>query len=313
MMKLHEKTDRTYDRYHELARNLIAQYSRECPADDASIEYPERCLACADWFLGQTGRWSPAYTRQLSAALLQLVRPLGACELVDPRAADMVIDRLQNARPEPGRPRFRPRKSAKLTDIRRLERHLRVSKDPFDRWIAGYVTVATRIGWRPAELLDLRLDGTCLSAGAAKHTQGRGLCDRCEVHLNEYSPALLQKLGAWIIETNHWIEHYGNKKILEDVMYKRIRDASRKVKIRPLSLYVFRHVAISNMKASGYSREEIAVLINHKSTRTATEKYGKKRHGVRRARKRFGVSPLRLELVKKNARSLETTDPDPTP
>lgn len=69
MMKLHEKTDRTYDRYHELARNLIAQYSRECPADDASIEYPERCLACADWFLGQTGRWSPAYTRQLSAAL----------------------------------------------------------------------------------------------------------------------------------------------------------------------------------------------------------------------------------------------------
>jgi hypothetical protein len=73
--------------------------------------------------------------------------------------------------------------------------------------------------------------------------------------------------------------------------------------MRPISLYTLRHFAIACMKASGLSREEIAVIINHASTRTATERYGRARTGTKRAKKMFRIDPWRLALVRNKART----------
>jgi hypothetical protein len=56
------------------------------------------------------------------------------------------------------------------------------------------------------------------------------------------------------------------------------------------------------MKASGFSRAEIAVLINHATDRTASEYYGKRRFGRKRAKKMLGFAPARLLLVRNEAR-----------
>jgi hypothetical protein len=56
------------------------------------------------------------------------------------------------------------------------------------------------------------------------------------------------------------------------------------------------------MKASGFSQSEIAVLVNHASNRTATERYGKARHGMKRPKKMLRFQEWRLNLVREKAR-----------
>jgi hypothetical protein len=57
------------------------------------------------------------------------------------------------------------------------------------------------------------------------------------------------------------------------------------------------------MKRSGFTRAEIAVLVNHATDRTATEKYGKGRGGIKRAKKMLVFQEARLVLVRDKART----------
>ena len=84
---------------------------------------------------------------------------------------------------------------------------------------------------------------------------------------------------------------------------EQIANACEALGIRRICLSTLRHHAIACMKRSGYTRQEIAAIVNHASDRTAGEKYGKARTGSRRARKRLQIDPARIALVRTTART----------
>ena len=92
-------------------------------------------------------------------------------------------------------------------------------------------------------------------------------------------------------------------------MNERLKTASDALRIKRVSCYTFRHFAIACMKRSGFSKSEIAVIVNHASNRTATERYGKARDGTKRAKKMLRFNVERLQLVRDPPRrSVEDLD-----
>jgi hypothetical protein len=308
-----EKSDETYARYINTAVTFIAQFLNESDRTDlAHLAYEDQSVAAVHWFLQAHGRWSRSYLRELAAALSQWVENLGAAELIPDQSTRALLQALNKARPAPcpktpdpqslDRKRRRCAKSITVVNLRRLICFFRNQGDAFSLWIAGYLMIASRVGWRPGEIVDVWLDGSYLCASAEKNTNGRGLCPTCEVDLRAYPQHLIEKLEAWILETERVATEYGGRWNLREAAKKRISRACEDLGIPPISLYTLRHHAIACLKRSGYSREEIAVIVNHTSTRTAGEKYGKGRTGGRRARKRLRIDPWRLTLVVNTAR-----------
>ncbi len=298
------QSDATYRVYNHDAIMRVGQFLRESERDDLVDMAQEDCIVAAvQWFLDGHGRWSKAYIRRTAACFSQQIEQLGQCELIPASQARALLDALKNGRPRSKRQQRRSAKSMKLADLRRLIAFFRDHGERLNVWIAGYLQIASRIGWRPGEIMSMWLNGNYLRASAEKHTNERGLCDICEIGLHEYPRRLIKKLAAWIAETGELANERGGRWKLRDLVKKRISRACKKLGIRPISLYTLRHVAIGSMKQSGFTREEIAAIVNHASTRTATERYGKARTGARRARKRFRIDPARRDLVRNTARA----------
>jgi integrase len=205
------------------------------------------------------------------------------------------------------------RKSMKVAELRRLIEYFRDRVAGFSRWIAGYIIVASRLGWRPGEMLMLQREGHFLRATAEKHTNGRGLTDTCEINIGAYcersrlfkSLSLTSEFDKWIADTRKWESYYGGLAGLQDNINARLATACKNRKIKRVCTYTFRHFAISCMKASGFSSAEIAVIVNHASDRTAGEHYGRRRHGFKRAKKMLRFDHARLPLVRAKARKFD--------
>jgi integrase len=309
-----KKSDETYARYNGVAIQFIGQFVNESRRTDlADLAYEDLSVAAAHSFLQSDGRWSREYIRQLAGVLTQWIEGIGNVELIPASQTQALLQALKEARPEPcpktpnpkspKRKRRRPAKSITVVNLRRLIRYFRDLGDGFSLWIAGYLQVASRIGWRPGEVVDVWLDGIHLCARAEKDTNERGLYGMCEVGLHEYPAHLIEKLEVWILETERLANEYDGRWNLREAAKKQISRACEDLRIRPISLSTLRHHAIACMKKSGLTREEIAVIVNHASTRTATERYGKARTGSKRAKKRFRIDPWRLTLVRKKARA----------
>ncbi len=283
---------------------LADLFRRQSERDDlADMAEEDFLVAAAQWFLNGHGRWPQAFIRSTATALSNQIERLGKSGLIPPSQARALLDALKNARPQSKRQRRRSAKSVKLAELRRLIGFFRGHKDRLNVWIAGYLQIASRLGWRPGEMLSVWINGNYLCAFAEKHTNARGLCDICEIGLHEFPRRLIEKLAAWISETGKLADENGGRWKLRDLVKKRIARACKKFGIRPISLYTLRHVAIASMKKSGFTPKEIAAIINHKCTRTASERYGKARTGTKRAKKMFRIDPQRLALVQSNART----------
>lgn len=303
-----EQSYGTFIRYNDQAVSFIRFYRERCRRDDLwDMPYEDCILAAAHWFLDQHERWSSeAYIRNLALSLTQWVEMLKAQEMVPDDLSQRLLDALREKRPRAAKKRTKRgyAKSIKPQDLRRLIDFFRLKEnDDFSLWIAGLLQLSARIGWRPGEMTHISRDGNYLHAPAEKNTNERGLDPICEVDVGAYPPRMLAHLDAWISDREQWVQTYRNEANLRSTVLGRIRRACKKLKIRPINLYTLRHVAISSMKKSGYSRSEIAVLINHATSRTAGEKYGKARCGVKRAKKLLGYQSHRLERVRDNARS----------
>jgi hypothetical protein len=103
---------------------------------------------------------------------------------------------------------------------------------------------------------------------------------------------------------------------LTRIVNGRLYTACKALAIKGIPTASLRHFAIACMKASGFSRFEIAVIVNHASNRTATEQYGKARTGFRRAKKLLRFPGEKLLIVRDKARPYakafeEPTHPDP--
>jgi hypothetical protein len=267
-------------------------------------DWPKEELFCAGvrFFLEQNGRWSAVHIRRIALGLQPMLDTVVALDSVPD--AECLLKALQNpsSRPQPaaGKQR-RYRKSVKNSELRRLINHLRHG-DEFSVWIAGYIIIATRLGWRPSEIISIWREGHFVRSVAAKHTNSRGLCDFCEIDISAYPSRFMAHLDHWIDETKTWLTKYRS---LLDAINGRLRLACKSLGLRRICTYTFRNFAIACAKASGFSVTEIAVLINHASNRTASEGYGKRRSGFKRAKKMLRYQAPRLSLVRDRFRSFE--------
>ena len=297
------RSDATFALYNDDAVKFVRQFTRESERDDlVDLAQTDCIVAATKWFLNGHGRWSQAHIRRVAAALGQQIEQLGQCELIALSQARALLDGLKNARPQSKRQRRRSAKSIKLADLRRLIGFFRDQGDHLNVWIAGYLQIASRLGWRPGEMFSVWIKDNYLCAFAEKHTNERSLCDICKIGLHAYPRRLIEKLAAWIAETGELANERGGRWKFRDLVKKRIVRACDKLGIRPVSLYTLRHVAIASMKKCGLTPEQIAVIVNHAATRTATERYGKARTGTRRAKKLFRIEPALLARVRKTAR-----------
>lgn len=68
-----------------------------------------------------------------------------------------------------------------MRELRALVSYFRSEDGEFSLWIAGYIMLASRLGWRPGEILILQREGSLLRARAEKQSNQRGLTDTCEI------------------------------------------------------------------------------------------------------------------------------------
>jgi integrase len=334
-----QKSSETIADYQREANRLVGQYLRERPKDEGPILYDRVLLRTASWFLNSHERWSQSTIRRFAAALHQEVEKLVlAGEFEDHPGEKSLLWRLKKDRPRPipkvekskrsklvahqkkaasKKMRKKHRKSLPLKELRSLTEFFRLKADSFSLWIVGYILLASRLGWRPGEIVSLTRDANFLRAEAEKHSNGRGLTDTCEISISAYidrsrlfkKQNVLSRLDKWIADARKWEAYYGGRAELQDNINARPATACKKLKIKRVCTYAFRHSAISCMKASGFSRAEIAVIVNHATDRTASEYYGKRRFGRKRAKKMLGFDPTRLLLVRKEARMFKR-DPE---
>ncbi len=327
-----ERSAETMAAYKREARRLVAQFVSEPPRDEAPILYDSPLLGTARSFLDTHECWSGSTIRLFAAALHQEIAELVlAGEFVDHPGEQSLLWRLEHKRPRPApivrkskrgkqvahqkrtvakKMRRKRRKSIDLIELRALIEFFRLKADSFSLWIVGYILVASRLGWRPGEIVSLTRDGTFLRAKAEKCSNGRGLTDTCELDISAYiergrlikNKNLLSQLDKWIADARKWEVYYGGRAELQDNINSRLATACKKIGIERVCTYTFRHFAISCMKASGFSRAEIAVIVNHATDRTAGEYYGKRRFGRKRAKRILIFDPARLLLVRTQAR-----------
>jgi integrase len=305
--------------YNRDADRFVAQYCREVEEDPSEIPYETRLVLTARWFLESHGRWSKAHVVRTALALSWRLGLLVRQEMVDDPGGPekSLLSRLKNDRPAAHDSRkgkekidcssskkFRRsvRKSAQNAELRRLINFFREQGDAFSLWIAGYLQIASRIGWRPGEVVALRREGRYLHAPAEKNTNGRGLTPCCEVIISSYPTSVASRIDQWILETAKWAELYDGEWYLRRVINGRLARACDRLGIKSISTATLRHFAIACMKASKFSPAEIAVLVNHKSSKTAAERYGKARTGFRRAKKMLRFQEEKLLLVRDKAR-----------
>jgi integrase len=326
------RSPETIAEYERETGRLVAQCQREKPGNGPRAPLVRTAL----WFLNEHGRWAGNTIRLYANALEQEMGRMLDYDTFDPESEEaLLLRRLKKDRPSPAvkikksekakmvvhqqkvaakkKKKRKPRKSIPMSELRELIRYFRSRGDEFSLWIAGYIILASRLGWRPGEMLVLQREGHFLRSDAEKHTNGRGLMDRCEIDINAYlersrlikSVSITSALDKWLADIHKWKTYYGGSSKLHDNINARLARACKIRKIKRVCTYTFRHFAISCLKASGFSRAEIAVIVNHASDRTAGEHYGRRRHGFRRAKKMLGFDKARLPLVRARSRKFD--------
>lgn len=327
----------TAARYSGEVAALIEQFQHEHPdADQRRLPI----LRAAEWFLNSPGRWTAEPVKVYALALKQEIEGLLEFDTFDPDSREgLILQRLEHNPPTPlkqvkktkqekavahqkklvakkkkaAAQKKERRKSLPMKELLELVRYFRSREDEFSRWICGYILIASRLGWRPGEIINLHREGNLIRSAAEKNTNNRGLADTCEVDISAYfekarlfnSVSLTSEIDSWIADARKWETYCGGRKKLLTNINGRLATASKHCEIERVCTYTFRHFAISCMKASGFTCAEIAVIINHASNRTASEHYGKRRYGVKRPKKMLRFDRLRLPLVRNLARPFD--------
>ncbi|WP_181318412.1 hypothetical protein [Photobacterium kishitanii] len=170
-------------------------------------------------------------------------------------------------------------------DFKILMSAVRKSTSAYSSILRTWLYVNRMVGlrpceWKKTEIIPYRGE-LCISVKNAKNTNGRAHGDKRYVsisHLSEKDRIVIQKFSKYCKEKNDsggFEKMYTNCRILLHNTNHRIW----KKRKRHITLYSSRHQFSADLKKSGSSLTEIAYLMGHASTDTATSHYGKKRYG----------------------------------
>ncbi|QYO77749.1 hypothetical protein [Devosia salina] len=160
-----------------------------------------------------------------------------------------------------------------------LKRHALAHKRLFAILAALYVLVANHSGFRPIELVGARIEGSRLFLRSAKRRAGMP-----ELRSHDLSPlhADVRVAVALLIDLTPDAMTASQFEDWHKAMAAQMRRACKRVGIRILSPYSFRHVAIATWAKAGLSPAEIAELAGHLSARTHITHYARAKVGHQR-------------------------------
>lgn len=191
-----------------------------------------------------------------------------------------------------------------------LKRHGLKYKNPNSVLAALFTLVAGHLGFRPVELRGARLKGKVLFLPNAKRRPGHDRERAIDIAALEKDVLEGTRLMLRLIDHDLGKAEFA---AWEKTIAEQLRRACNRIKIRELSPYSFRHVAIASWSAAGLPPEEIARLCGHLSIRTAHTHYarasaGHKRNAVARA----ALSPDGNALPSTRKSSAKGKAPPPT-
>ncbi|MBR0748181.1 hypothetical protein JQ582_30040 [Bradyrhizobium japonicum] len=186
----------------------------------------------------QHARWADSTVRRYAVALAQELDGLLEFDSFPPGSREALLrDALDNNRPQPAKaPSIKSRKHLPVPELRALIPYFHRSDD-FGRWCAGYLILASRLGWRPGEILDVRRQGMLLVAGAEKSTNGRGLAETCQADLSPYSARWFLELEGWISDVGKFEQVYGGRKRLQANLNARLQTGCRLLGIKRVAAF----------------------------------------------------------------------------
>lgn len=316
-----EKSQSTVARYNEECRILVRQFITQNTTDDDILDWDDatRMTLTCRWFLQQHHRWVASHVRLKANALVQRVDIMIGFGLIQEQSGKALMQALKEDRPKAAKegerhPAWRPQepqqKKVRAKHLRKLIRCLLLRKDSWSHWTAGYLQFGSRIPFRPGEIFTIKLNGRVVSGPAEKVTDDRGLFDTVEIIIGDRLPQkYVDQLSNWIDERRGWLEKFGSHEALLAAMREKIRRACVKMRIPNICPYALRHFAIACLKRSGWTREEIAVVANHLTNRTAGDHYGKARSGIKRSSRLLFVDRERVLAVRLKAREYRPHNP----
>ena len=193
------------------------------------------------------------------------------------------------------------KKSQQNTDHDLLMKHLSKSRSSFAPTLRLWMHVNRMVGLRPCEWKDASIEvidkRVALVVNNAKNTNGRSHGVKRIIPIDHISKANITNIKIFA----------KNNSLLTDAEFKRVYEGCRKLLQRSsrslwrkrdkhITLYSSRHQFSADLKSNGRTMKEIAYLMGHISTDTATYHYGKKRFG--RSRRTPFVDPQNTEMIK---------------
>lgn len=217
------------------------------------------------------------YRAQIAAMLRSLVPD-------DPGRRDALHARveaaLQRRRGRPDRPRTasRKRRSVPADEVRRLLAALaeRVWANPAERapaMLALAVFVHSRIGHRPIEGGDARLEGTWLVLRNAKANADRAGAPERRLDLGAMSPLVRRAICAYLRLRDEMVGRYGDYDGWYRAAAEQLGRLCEGLGIARVAFTSLRHVALATWKRAGLAPWVIAALAGHASDRSAPRYY----------------------------------------
>lgn len=237
-----------------------------------------------EWLAAKAAALAPNTVRQYRAALICYINEQLRLGLIDPDPAERAILLLQKIRSN-GNTKVNT-SSLKAKSITPHQISMLIKK--LERKNSRFATTAALIfkgsliaGLRPKEwftaslVSDRKTKDNILTVSNAKATNGRSFGDKRELIIPPDSVETIRQ----VIDHMTALQASG---LSPDHIYKLSRkmmlEAGIKNGQRHVCLYTARHQFTANMK-NIYSPEEVAAMLGHNSTETASRHYGKRRNG----------------------------------
>ena len=195
------------------------------------------------------------------------------------------------------------RKNQQNKDHNLLMAHLRASKSSFAPRLMMWLHVNRMVGLRPCEWNNARVNGVddriSLIVDNAKTTNGRSHGIKRIIPIDHISEPNVANIGKFAGYCSHLSP--SEFKSLYEGCRKLLQRSSRKLwgkRLKHITLYSSRHQFSADLKLNGRTMRDIAYLMGHISTDTATYHYGKRRFG--RSRRTPFVDPKNAAVIKAN-------------
>lgn len=264
------KTIETEIKYLEKAEQIVKRFEKE-----TLLEIHSSLDDFYAWFYDLLTGLSPSSIRQYKATMVYYFEQI--------KAPIQIIDLIKNIHIKqtdelPKRTSALKNKKVIEPVLKKVVSRILNTKSEYSIFTALLLVTNLYFGFRPVEWKSAAHDDKSITIKNAKATNGRANGKYRVISFqkkNDYftlAKALIAQIDS-LLKRHTWETVYASSRSL---LYYTQYDIPAEDKI---SFYSTRHQVAANLKKTGLSREEIAIIMGHKSINTASIHYAKKNVG----------------------------------